>query len=94
MRLGWGSGAEAGLGRLARAMKGAKIAMAIQARKAKPQTVPKFTVPKAAGQPVTSGSLTTSHVPSGLAAASIALIVFAAGAVIVLILLRRRSPSR
>ncbi|HXP58067.1 MAG TPA: D-alanyl-D-alanine carboxypeptidase [Streptosporangiaceae bacterium] len=61
---------------------------------AKPQTVPKFTVPKAAGQPVTSGSLTASHVPSGLAAASIALIVFAAGAAIVLILLRRRSPSR
>jgi serine-type D-Ala-D-Ala carboxypeptidase (penicillin-binding protein 5/6) len=61
---------------------------------AKPQTVPKFTVPKAAGQPVTSGSLTDSHVPSGLAAASIALIVFAAGAAIVLILLRRRSPSR
>jgi D-alanyl-D-alanine carboxypeptidase (penicillin-binding protein 5/6) len=61
---------------------------------AKPQTVPKFTVPKAAGQPVTSGSLTASHLPSGLAAASIALIVFAAGAAIVLILLRRRSPSR
>ena len=56
--------------------------------------MPKFTVPKAAGQPVTSGSLTGSHVPSGLAAASIALIVFAAGAAIVLILLRRRSPSR
>jgi serine-type D-Ala-D-Ala carboxypeptidase (penicillin-binding protein 5/6) len=61
---------------------------------AKPQAVPKFTVPKAAGQPVTSGSLTASHVPSGLAAASIALIVFAAGAAIALILLRRRSPSR
>jgi D-alanyl-D-alanine carboxypeptidase (penicillin-binding protein 5/6) len=61
---------------------------------AKPRTVPKFTVPKAAGQPVTSGSLTASHVPSGLAAASIALIVFAAGAAIALILLRRRSPSR
>ena len=61
---------------------------------AKPATVPKFTVPKAAGQPVTAGSLTASRVPSGLAAASIALIVFAAGAAIVLILLRRRSPSR
>jgi D-alanyl-D-alanine carboxypeptidase (penicillin-binding protein 5/6) len=61
---------------------------------AKPQTVPKFIVPKAAGQPITSGSLTASHVPSGLAAASIALILFAAGAAIVLILLRRRSPSR
>ena len=61
---------------------------------AKLQTVPKFSVPKVAGQPVTAGSLTASHVPSGLAAASIALIVFAAGAAIVLILLRRRSPSR
>ena len=51
-------------------------------------------VPSAAAEPVTAGSLTAGRVPSGLAAASIALIGFAAAAAIVLILLRRRSPSR
>jgi D-alanyl-D-alanine carboxypeptidase (penicillin-binding protein 5/6) len=57
-------------------------------------SVPKFQVPSGAARPVTAGSLTTGHIPSGLAAASIALIVAAAAAAIVLILLRRRSPSR
>jgi len=55
---------------------------------------PKFRVPSGAAEPVTAGSLTTSHVPGGLAAASIVLIVCAAAAAIILILLRRRSLSR
>jgi D-alanyl-D-alanine carboxypeptidase (penicillin-binding protein 5/6) len=61
---------------------------------AAPKSVPKFQVPNGAAQPVTSGSLDSSHIPSGLAAASIALIGFAAAAAIVLMLLRRRSLPR
>jgi serine-type D-Ala-D-Ala carboxypeptidase (penicillin-binding protein 5/6) len=61
---------------------------------AAPKSVPKFQVPNGAAQPVTSGNLDSSHIPSGLAAASIALIGFAAAAAIVLMLLRRRSLPR
>jgi D-alanyl-D-alanine carboxypeptidase (penicillin-binding protein 5/6) len=55
---------------------------------------PAIQVPKGAAQPVTAGDLTASQIPSGLAAASIALIVCAAAAAIVLMLLRRRTPTR
>ncbi len=55
---------------------------------------PTIQIPKGAAQPVTAGDLTTSQIPSGLAAASIALIVCAAAAAIVLMLLRRRTPTR
>ena len=51
-------------------------------------------MPAASQRPVTSGTITGPKIPRGLAAASIALITFAAAAAIVLILLRRRSPSR
>jgi D-alanyl-D-alanine carboxypeptidase (penicillin-binding protein 5/6) len=43
--------------------------------------------------PVSSGTITTTKIPGGLAVASIALILSAAAAAIVLILLRRRSAS-
>jgi D-alanyl-D-alanine carboxypeptidase (penicillin-binding protein 5/6) len=61
---------------------------------AAPKSVPKFQVPNGAAQPVTSAGLDANHIPSGLAAASIALIGFAAAAAIVLMLLRRRSVPR
>jgi D-alanyl-D-alanine carboxypeptidase (penicillin-binding protein 5/6) len=70
-----------------------KLVSPLPAAKARPST-PKFQVPAGAERPVTSGSLTASKIPSGLAAASIALIVCAAAATIVLMLLRRRVPSR
>jgi D-alanyl-D-alanine carboxypeptidase (penicillin-binding protein 5/6) len=55
---------------------------------------PTIQIPQGAAQPVTAGDLTASQIPSGLAAASIALIVCAAAAAIVLMLLRRRIPTR
>ena len=60
---------------------------------------PAKTSPKAAsgsGQrpPVTSGTITTPKIPGALALASIALIVFATAGAVILILLRRRAPSR
>ena len=55
---------------------------------------PTIQIPQGAAQPVTAGDLTASQIPSGLAAASIALIVCAAAAAIVLMLLRRRTPTR
>ncbi|HEX4258705.1 MAG TPA: D-alanyl-D-alanine carboxypeptidase [Streptosporangiaceae bacterium] len=61
--------------------------------KTAPRT-PTIQIPKGAAQPVTAGDLTTSQIPSGLAAASIALIVCAAAAAIILMLLRRRTPTR
>jgi D-alanyl-D-alanine carboxypeptidase (penicillin-binding protein 5/6) len=61
---------------------------------AAPKSGPKFQVPNGAAQPVTAAGLDSSHIPSGLAAASIALIGFAAAAAIVLMLLRRRSVPR
>ena len=61
---------------------------------AAPKSAPKFQVPNGAAQPVTAAGLDTSNIPSGLAAASIALIGFAAAAAIVLMLLRRRSVPR
>jgi D-alanyl-D-alanine carboxypeptidase (penicillin-binding protein 5/6) len=61
---------------------------------AAPKSEPKFQVPNGAAQPVTSAGLDSSQIPSGLAAASIALIGFAAAAAIVLMLLRRRSVPR
>ena len=59
-----------------------------------PPKTPTIQIPKGAAQPVTAGDLTTNQIPSGLAAASIALIVCAAAAAIVLMLLRRRTPHR
>jgi D-alanyl-D-alanine carboxypeptidase (penicillin-binding protein 5/6) len=61
---------------------------------AAPKNGPEFQVPNGAARPVTSAGLDSSHIPSGLAAASIALIGFAAAAAIVLMLLRRRSLPR
>ena len=61
--------------------------------KTKPKT-PTIPIPKGAAQPAAAGDLTASQIPSGLAAASIALIVCAAAAAIVLMLLRRRTPTR
>jgi serine-type D-Ala-D-Ala carboxypeptidase (penicillin-binding protein 5/6) len=55
---------------------------------------PAIQIPQGAAQPVTSGDLTARQIPSGLAAASIALIVCAAAAAIILMLLRRRTPQR
>jgi serine-type D-Ala-D-Ala carboxypeptidase (penicillin-binding protein 5/6) len=54
---------------------------------------PTIQIPKGAA-PVTAGDLTANQIPSGLAAASIALIVCAAAAAITLMLLRRRTPHR